>query len=292
MQKAASNLWQYIIIINFIIIIHISAPLALSKPQESTTYRFGVITLTHPIVLYRQYIPFFDYLNEHLPWSFELVLYKEYSDVVNAIELGDIDMALLGGSTFVQAQRYTNLDPIAAVLSKNHTAQTYGIFMAKSDNDNINSLQDLYGKSIAFGPTQSTSSYIIPLNFLLENSISLKDLSNHINLSNHDAVARAVLRGEYDVGVMGESFAQRFLDQGLKQIAMTNPFPGFILVARTGVPQNVRSTLRSFLLSIDPQSDNFLIKSRNWPEILRYGFSKVVMQNYKVFNNLSNTPDN
>ncbi len=276
----------------FIVLLYILATtnisIASSNPQESKTYRFGVITLTHPIVLYRQYIPFFDYINEHLPWSFELVLYKEYKDVVNAIEAGDIDMALLGGNTFIQAQRHTNLHPIVAVLASNHTTKTYGIFMTKSDNDTINNLEDLRGKSIAFGPSQSTSSFIIPSLFLANNSILLSDFSKYSNLNNHDAVARAVLRGEFDVGVMGESFAQRFLNQGLKQIAVTKPFPGFLLVARDGVPEDVRQVLQNFLLSINPQSEEFLKKSSNWPEILRHGFAPVVMADYDVFENLTN----
>ncbi len=251
--------------------------------DENKSYRFGVISLAHPIVLYRQYIPFFDYINEHLPWSFELVLYKEYKDVVLAISEGDIDLALFAGNTFIQAQNHTNLTPIVAVCSSNKTTKNYSIFVAKDDNTSINSLQDLRGKSIAFGSLQSTSSYLMPVKYLAENGITLHDFSGYANLSNHDAVARAVLRGKYAVGVMGESFAQRFLEQGLKQIATTHAFPGFILVARSGVSKTVSIALQNLLLNIDPTSEIFQKKSIHWPEILQHGFAPVVLDDYNVF---------
>ncbi len=257
-----------------------------AQDNVNKSYRFGIITLSHPIVLYRQYIPFFDYINEHLPWSFDLVLYKEYSQVVKAIENGELDMALLGGSTFMQAMLHTELDPLVAIRSRDNSTKTYGIFVTKSDNQHINSLNDTQSKSIAFGPEQSTSSFLMPLYFLEKNFITLSKFSKYENLSNHDAVARAVLRGEYEVGVLGESFAQRFLGKGLKQIEITESFPSFLLVARVGVAENVRETFKNFLLSIDPKSKNFTTKSMAWPEILRYGFAPVTMSDYEIFNQL------
>ncbi len=275
-----------LIILCYLFVFNINIPILHANTQENKTYRFGVITLSHPIVLYRQYIPFFDYINEHLPWSFELTLFKEYNDVLKAIQNGTLDMALLGGNTFIQAQQHTKLEPIAAVLSRNQTSKTFSVFMTKSDNYTIKNFQDFHNKSIAFGSIQSTSSYIIPLLFLSKQGITLQDFSNYTNLNNHDAVARAVLRGEYDIGVMGESFAKRFLDQGLKKIAVTNSFPGFILVARTGVPPEVAKALQDFLLSIKPKSPTVLEKSKHWPEILRYGFAPVNMDDYDLFKNL------
>ncbi len=266
--------------------IFMPSPLAFANEGEVKVYRFGVLTLTHPIVLYRQYIPFFDYINEHLPWSFELVLYKGYAEVLKAIEDGELDMALLGGHTFMQAQEYTNLEPIVAVRSQDKNTKTYSIFVTKSDNTAINSIQDLRGKSIVFGSTQSSSSYLMPLYFLEKNSITLKDFSKHFNLANHAAVARAVLRGEYDVGVMGESFARRFLGQGLKEIAATDSFPSFLLVARAGVSPTVREALKKFLLSIEPTEEEVAEKSKAWPEILQYGFAPVVIDDYDFFKNL------
>ncbi len=278
---------QFKILIGIFCLLACMPPL-LSFAQESSTknYRFGVLTLTHPIVLYRQYIPFFDYLNEHLPWSFELVLYKGYAEVLKAIEDGELDMALLGGHTFMQVQRYTTLQPIVAVRSRDNTTKTYSIFVTKSDNAAINTIEDLRGKSIAFGSEQSSSSYLMPLYFLERNSISLKDFSNYYNLANHEAVARAVLRGEYDAGVMGESFARRFLGMGLKKIATTEPFPGFLLVARAGVALNVVDDLKNFLLSTNFNNEKVAEQAKTWPEILQHGFAPVVIIDYDFFNNL------
>ncbi len=274
-----------ILVLCLCFLVNMFAPLSFANDTEGKIYRFGVLTLTHPIVLYRQYVPFFDFINEHLPWSFELVLYKGYAEVVQAIENGELDMALLGGHTFMQAKKYTTLEPIVAVRSKDNTTKTYSIFVTKSDNTAINNIQDLRGKSIAFGSKQSSSSYLMPLYFLDKNSINLRDFSKYYNLANHEAVARAVLRGEYEVGVIGESFARRFLGQGLKQIASTQSFPSFLLVARSGVCPKVREDLKNYLLSIKFDDEEVATKSKLWPEILQHGFAPVVIEDYNFFNN-------
>ncbi len=251
--------------------------------RKTQAYRFGVITLSHPLIIYRQYLPFIDYINKQSPWEFELVLYKEYAEVVEAIKNGELDMALLGGSSFANTSKFTRLEPIASVLSRDHSAKTYSLIITKEDNNNINTVQDLRGKSMAFGPTQSTSSYIIPLNFLKVNDINLPDFKIYKNLNSHDAVVRAVLRGDYDAGAIGEAFAQKFLGHGLKIVGETSKFPSFIIVACPNVLPEVRQDVQNILLKIQANNQDFIKISNDWPEILRHGFAPVVKDDYKIF---------
>ncbi len=260
---------------------------SIAKQQQK--FHFGVITLTHPLIIYRQYLPFIDYLNKHLACEFELVLYKDYAEVVEAIESGKLDMALLGGNSYAQAIKNADLLPIAAVLSRDKTSKTYSIIITKEDNNDINNVQDLKSKSIAFGPTQSTSSYVIPLHFLKNQGITLSDFTKYTNLNTHDAVLRAVLRGDYDAGAIGEAFAQRFLGHSLKIVARTKKFPSFIIVAGADVTAKDRKKVQDLLFSINSQDAEFIKSSLHWPEVLRNGFAPVVEKDYDIFHDLPNS---
>ncbi len=253
-------------------------------------FNFGVVTLTHPLVIYRQYLPFVDFISKHLPWDFDLVLYKEYAEVEDAIKNGELDMALLGGISYVNLLEHTALQPIVTVRSSDGSSKTYSIILTKSDNDAINNISDLKGKSMAFGPVQSTSSFVIPKHFLKLNGIGLEDFIAYSNLGTHDAVARAVLRGDYDAGAIGEAFAQRFLGQGLKIVAETKVFPSFIIVAGLDIPHNISHALKDLLLSINADGTEFKSESVDWPVILRNGFAPVTENDYEIFRHLSDYP--
>ncbi len=273
-------------ILGMLMLASVTVSYAAKVEQEPKIFNFGVITLTHPLVIYRQYLPFVDYLNLNLPWEFNLVLYKEYAEVVDAIENGELDMALLGGDSFAVTIENTVLQPVAAVLSRDKTTKTYSMIVTKEDNTSINTVADLSGKSMAFGPLQSTSSYVVPAKFLAKNHIQLSDFIKYSNLNSHDAVLRAVLRGDYDAGAVSEAFAQRFLGHGLKVVGVTEKFPSFLIVAGINVPQKVRDSVATLLLKIQADSEEFINMSQEWPEILRNGFAPVVVKDYDVFEHL------
>jgi len=261
-----------------------AAPGALADdgaPKRS--YRFGVITLNHPLVIYQQYQPFIDYLAQRQPWRFELVLEQRYSTIVDRLQAGTLDIALLAGRTFLQARERTPLEPICAVTGVDGTPTIRSLIVVREDRTDIRTLADLSGKRFAFGSPDSTASYLIPLDFLKQQGVGLDSFARWDNLGTHDAVARAVLRGEYDGGAVGEPMAMRYLGSGLRMLAATPPFPGFIIVARADVPAPVREALRQALLAIDPKAPEVAARSTEWSEVLRHGFVPVDASVYEAF---------
>lgn len=249
---------------------------------------FGFISVNHPLVIYRQYQPFIDYINEQQATQYTLVLKHAYADVIDALRRGTLDVALLAGKTFMQAQQEADLIPIAAVLSSDGSPDTYSVFVVRDSNNTIHTLADLKGKKIAFGSVDSTASYLMPQYHLAKHSIFLDQFAAYEHLSSHDAVARAVLRGDVDAGAIGASLATRFLGQGLRIIAATERFPGFLIVARADVPKRERDELIRVLLKI-PHSRTATSSPAQWPEIFRYGFGPVDTNRYAIFDTVRAT---
>lgn len=278
---------KLIIVLHICLAICAAAPAALAddgSPRHA--YRFGVITLNHPLVIYQQYQPFMDFLSERQPWRFELALEQRYSAIVDRLQAGTLDIALLAGRTFLQARERTPLEPICAVRDADGTPTIRSLIVVREDRSDIRTSADLKGKRMAFGSPDSTASYLAPLDYLKRQGITLDDFSHWDNLGTHDAVARAVLRGGFDAGAVGEPMAKRYLGSGLRMLAATPPFPGFIIVARADVPLPVRDALRRALLAIDPRSPEVAARSREWNEVLRHGFAPVDASVYETFRDM------
>lgn len=273
-----------LVVLSLCLALCLSAPGALADDSSTgRIFRFGVITLNHPLVIYQQYQPFLDYLSERQPWRFELVLEQRYSAIVDRLQAGTLDIALLAGRTFLQARERTPLEPICAVTGVDGTPTIRSLIVVRDDREDIRTVADLADKRFAFGSPDSTASYLIPLDYLKQHGITLSSFSRWNNLGTHDAVARAVLRGEYDAGAVGEPMAMRYLGSGLRMLAATPPFPGFIIVARAAVPEPVREALRKTLLAIDPASPEVTARSSGWNEVLRHGFVTVDTSVYEAF---------
>ncbi|MBG3878793.1 phosphate/phosphite/phosphonate ABC transporter substrate-binding protein [Desulfovibrio oxamicus] len=273
-----------LVVLSLCFAICFSAPDALAdESSPKRIFKFGVITLNHPLVIYQQYQPFLDYLSERQPWRYDLVLEQRYSAIVDRLQAGTLDIALLAGRTFLQARERTPLDPICAVTGVDGTPTIRSLIVVRDDRKDIRTVADLTDKRFAFGSPDSTASYLVPLDYLKQHGITLASFSRWDNLGTHDAVARAVLRGEYDAGAVGEPMAMRYLGSGLRMLAATPPFPGFIIVARAAVPEPVREALRRTLLAIDPASPEVTARSTGWNEVLRHGFVTVDTSVYEAF---------
>jgi phosphonate transport system substrate-binding protein len=129
----------------------------------------------------------------------------------------------------------------------------------------------------------STSGYIAPLYELYtKGGLTLDDLSKHVNLKYHDAVAREVLRGNFEAGVVIDSVASRFSDKGLKVIHISDPIPGLPIVARADAPLEMIQEIKKALLGLDYQKPSHRKILDQWDEEFKYGFAEASVSDYEI----------
>ncbi|HAK88945.1 MAG: hypothetical protein A2077_04160 [Nitrospirae bacterium GWC2_46_6] len=251
------------------------------KPAKKVIY-FSAITLYHPIVMYQKYQPLMDYLTKNTPYRFELKLSQDYRDIINFLKTDRVQVALLGGVTYLEAKKQFNIIPILKPLGHDGKPYYRSVFIAKADNKKIKTLSDLKGKSVAFASKLSTSGYLAPLYHLYFNAgIRLGDLSRRVNFRYHDSVAREVLRGEFDAGAVIDSVADNFKDRGLKVIAVSDPIPGLPIVVRGDAPAELISAIKKTLLSLDYNNPEHRRIMEQWDEEFKYGFAEATDSDYR-----------
>jgi len=241
-------------------------------PSKKVVY-FSAITLYHPIVMYQKYQPLMNYLTENTPYKFELKLSQDYRDIINFLKNNTVQVALLGGVTYLEAKKEFDVVPILKPVGPDGKPFYRCVFITKDSNENIKSLSDLKGKSVAFASKLSTSGNLAPLYHLYaEAGISLNDLAAHENLKYHDSVAREVLRGKFDAGAVIDSVAERFKDKGLKIISGSEAIPGLPIVVKSDVSPILVDAIKKALLSLDYNNPEHRKMMEQWDEEFKYGF--------------------
>lgn len=249
------------------------------KNKKNLIY-FGIIPRDNPRIQYEKYQPLLDYLLKRTGYSYELVLKKNYEDTLNALGRGEIDIALVGSLTYLEARARYGVLPILKPRGINGDATHRSIVITRK-NSGISSITDLKGKSFAFSAIKSTSGNLIPRYLLANAGIHLDDLKKYGNFDYHDSVVKAVLRGQYDAGAVRDSVARKYLKLGLEVIAESNPIPTGPLVGAPQTPLVIIEGIKGALLELDVSKSDHQKTLKRLDDELKNGFTEASDDDYE-----------
>ncbi len=200
-------------------VLALAAGLALSftalAAQAADVLKVSAIPDEAPTELLRKFKPLGAYLEKELGMKVEFVPVADYPAVVEALATDRLDLAWLGGFTFVQVRLKTgNAIPL---VQREQDAQFTSKFI--SANPDVKSLADLKGKSFAFGSVSSTSGSLMPRYFMLQDGIKPETFFSRVGYSGaHDATAAWVQAGKVDGGVLNASVWDKLVAAGNVQV--------------------------------------------------------------------------
>lgn len=208
-----------------------------------------------PTELLRKFKPLGAYLEQELGMRVEFVPVADYAAVVEALAADRIDMAWLGGFTFVQARLKTgNAVPL---VQREQDAEFTSKFITADPA--VKSLQDLKDKTFAFGSVSSTSGSLMPRYFMLQDGIKPEDFFSRVAYSGaHDATAAWVQAGKADAGVLNASVWQKLIDGGkvdtdkVKVFAATPTYYDYNWTVRGNLDADLQAKIKAAFLALDP----------------------------------------
>ena len=208
-----------------------------------------------PTELLRKFKPLGAYLEQELGMKVEFVPVADYAAVVEALAADRIDMAWLGGFTFVQAHLKTgNAVPL---VQREQDAEFTSKFI--TSDPAVKSLQDLKGKTFAFGSVSSTSGSLMPRYFMLQDGIKPEDFFSRVAYSGaHDATVAWVQAGKADGGVLNASVWQKLVDakkvdtDKVKVFATTPTYYDYNWTVRGNLDPDLQAKIKSAFLALDP----------------------------------------
>ena len=224
--------------------------------QAAETLRVSAIPDEAPTELLRKFKPLGEYLHQQLGMEVTFVPVADYPAVVEALASDKLDLAWLGGFTFVQVHLK---DPNATPLVQREQDATFTSKFITAD-PNVKSLADLKGKTFAFGSVSSTSGSLMPRYFMLNNdNIKPETYFSRVAYSGaHDATVAWVQAGKADAGVLNASVWQKLVDAGkvdtdkVKVFATTPTYYDYNWTVRGNMDAGLKTKIKQAFLDLDP----------------------------------------
>jgi phosphonate transport system substrate-binding protein len=217
--------------------------------------RVSAIPDEAPTELIRKFTPLGKYLEQELGRPVTFTPVSDYAAVVEALAAERIDMAWLGGFTFVQARLKTG-NAIPLVQREQDEKFTSKFITA---DPNVKSLADLKGRSFVFGSVSSTSGSLMPRYFMLKEGIKPETYFSRVAYSGaHDATAAWVQAGKADAGVLNASVWDKLVAGGkvdankVKVFATTPTYYDYNWTVRGTLDPQLTAKIKAAFLKLDP----------------------------------------
>ncbi len=223
-----------------------------SASLVAKTYRFGAITTVDPKIVQKRFEPLLRYLDQVTGEHFVFATGRNYDDTIEKFVNGDFDLGYIGPSPYVTASRKAPgaLRIIAGVES--HFTPYFEAMIVAAKNAPLHRLEDLAGKTFAFGSRRSTLSFYLPYYMLMQAGV-LDKLKRFVFLGRHDAVAKSVIMGMVDAGGIKRSVEETYR-RHLKVLAISEPVVDFAIVVHKSMDPKLARKIRQALLTLkDPK---------------------------------------
>jgi phosphonate transport system substrate-binding protein len=234
----------------------IATTVALPAVADNAVLRVSAIPDEAPTELQRKFAPLGKYLEAQTGMKVVFTPVTDYAAVVESLATKKIDLAWLGGFTFVQAKIRTNGTAIP-IAQREEDAKFTSKFITADPA--IKSLADLKGKTFAFGSPSSTSGSLMPRFFLQQAGINPeKDFKNVAFSGAHDATVAFVAAGKAEAGVLNASVWDKLVEtkkvdtDKVRVFATTPPYFDYNWTVRGDLDPALVKKLTDAFLKLDP----------------------------------------
>ena len=163
------------------------------------------------------YKPLADYLARQLGREVRLRTVDTWEGLAKSLASGETDMALMGPWGYVLANHQAGAEAVATILYQGKPE--YFAIMVTSPTSGINKIDDMKGKTFAFGDKGSTSGYLIPNHEFMMRGIDPDKFFSKVIYTKHQAIETQVTRGELDAGADYNRNRDAMIEQGLIKAA-------------------------------------------------------------------------
>src|SRR5574343_1499077 len=220
--------------------------------------RVSAIPDEAPTELQRKFAPLGKYLEAQSGMKVVFTPVSDYAAVVESLATRKIDLAWLGGFTYVQAKIRTTGTAIPIVQREEDAKFTSRFITA---DPAIKGLADLKGKTFAFGAPSSTSGSLMPRFFLQQAGLNPeKDFKNVAFSGAHDATVAFVAAGKAEAGVLNTSVWDKLVEakkvdtEKVHVFATTPTYFDYNWTVRGDLDPIIIKKLTDAFLKLDPKN--------------------------------------
>ena len=246
-QGMTAGVWLALLL--FVLSMPASAETKEYVPQELS---LGSVAMDIPAVMHQRLKPLADYLTHELGRTVRLHMSPDLSKAVKDVAAGNVDIAYLTPIAYVDARSAGNVHILAKTITKGRKA--FRLMLVTRTDSPIRSIQDLAGKSFAFGDEAA----ILRRAVLVNGGIRLEQLATYRFLGHYDNIARGVANGDFDAGILKDTTAIQWEMKGLRTFYASPELPPYNIVAGKHVSEPLRLAIQAALLRLNVSNPEHL----------------------------------
>jgi len=239
--------------------------------KATKTLRVGFVPAEDAQQVMQNAQPIVEILRRQLGMEVQPFVATDYTGVVEALRVNKLDIAFLTPASYVLAKNEANVRVILKSERKG-IPYYYAAIIVRADSG-IKNLEDLRGKTFAFGDSLSTTGNVIPRQMFKARGIDpVRDFKQVLFSGGHDATVLAVLNGKVDAGATyanspdgNDTAWMRYLKDSdevkkIRAIAFSEPIPADNLVISANLDEELANKIEATFieLSRDPAGKKML----------------------------------
>ena len=240
-------------------------------PKTPKILRVGFVPAEDAQQVMQNAQPLVEILGKELDMDIQPFVATDYTGVVEALRVGKLDVAFLAPASYVLAKNEANIKVV--LKSERKGIPTYYAAIITRADSGIKTLDDLRGKTFAFGDSLSTTGHVFPRKMFKEHGIDpVRDFKQVLYSGGHDATVLSVLNRKVDAGATyanspdsQDTAWMRYLKdpedvKKIRAIAFSEPIPADNLVIRGNLDERIAKKVVDIFLNLshDPAGKKML----------------------------------
>lgn len=207
--------------------------------------RFGSVAMDTPAVMHHRLTPLTEYLTQELGQPVVLKLSPDMKDAIDAVAQGRVELTYLTPVSYLRA--HARGDSQLVVKTVTQGKGSFQLMIVVRDDSPIKRIDELAGKSFAFGDPAA----LLQRAVVAGAGLPLERLGKQRFMGHYDNIARAVMRGFSDAGILKDSTALHWQGKGLRIIYSSPALPPYNITANSTVSPALLEKMRQAFLKLD-----------------------------------------
>lgn len=268
----------YYIILFIVFFIPISLVHAMEN-EDIHKLTIGLIPVENASELQTDAKNFEQYLEAYLQnVEIDIVIPTSYEMIIEGMRFGHIDAAFMdAGSSWISHKKTGSEVIFAEVVNGkiNYNSTLY----TRLDDNNIQNIQDVVGKKIAFTSITGSSGFIVPMGKIIESNLAEVDTTDFVSIESslanifdsytfaggYKAALKLLINGNVDVAFASDTAPQNFLtlieQHKIKSTEIMGSVPSHTFVVSNNLPTHIIKSLSNALINLNYEENNLILKN-------------------------------
>lgn len=216
------------------------------RPDNQTSeIQFGSVAMNVPAEMHQRLKPLTQYLSTELGRLVTLKLAPDMPTAIKDVSSGIVDIAYLTPVAYIDANAKGNTQLVVKTLTGGKAS--FKLAVAVKATSDIKTVADLAGKRFAFGDKAA----LLQRAVVIGAGMPLEKLGDYQFIGHYENIARGVMNGDFDAGILKDTVATEWEKKGLRIIHNSPDLPPYNIVVSRDVNVETRKKIEQAFLKLD-----------------------------------------